>query len=635
MNLSTLPHLPLDNLIIILSYLSLNDLGNLSITQARYFHLFNNQNNKAFFRALILQIKPLNIESKMLDELESKCSGDEPLNYQRLYRGLIKVANELKKERDASNAIKSSKHKALPILLLACADNISLLEWIAEEDKQTVLSTAIIAGANRSIKAGIEKKVYLSDVYAISMCVFHANLDLLRYMIDNNENKEALPYQRLLSSAVKTGNISLVKYFLDMQDPNGKPKIFPNQDTLQEAARSGNIKLIEFLTNLTTKEGISLSIFEKQIFQDAAQSGNLALIKSLLIKRNHAVDSELESGARADLEERFKTGSIRALIHALKLGHYELAKFLLTPSPEIRGLELKSELIFYDIAMAVQSGNSDLINFLLTLEIPHLTNVALANNAAASGNIDLFNHFYNKMSDPEKIAHITSTTLLHTARTGNLDLVAHLISLKKSDDTTLLLPIDIQANDPLPNACLSGNLEMLKYFLDLKKEDGKAPLLNPNTPNTVNKAATSINPEILLHLLHLKHNGQPVITSITISQGPAKTTQHIIPSAIAMQQIWHLLQSPLDAASESQVNELLKQAYKASPQYFGEEFRYLLENSHQYPSGETAKTLAMELIHQESLSKLPPWQSAIVNDLLAFMKKYEDSKLSSITNQMK
>lgn len=135
------------------------------------------------------------------------------------------------------------------------------------------------------------------------------DLDVLKYVLEHQDEFELKPNKKILDGAIKAGNLEVVMYLLD---PQNNFNLYLNDLNLLCAVASGNLQLVKYLLNPENKFGL---IPDHNYIKVAARSGNLSLVKFLLNPEN-----------KFDLRP-----TQRVLQESLQSGNVKLVRYLLNP----------------------------------------------------------------------------------------------------------------------------------------------------------------------------------------------------------------------------------------------------------------------------------------------------------------
>jgi ankyrin repeat protein len=140
-----------------------------------------------------------------------------------------------------------------------------------------------------------EKDLYIQKYLTqdiVSSATYSGNLDLVKYFI---EDLKLQPDISALSWAVQTGNLDLVKYLID--------KGANTYNSLQMAAKMGNLDIVKYLSKFNPNEDDLAEALER-----AAENQHLNIVKHLVEKEGATLKKPLYSISTTNKEIKARVG---------------------------------------------------------------------------------------------------------------------------------------------------------------------------------------------------------------------------------------------------------------------------------------------------------------------------------------
>ena len=491
---------------------------------SRFLHtLF--QTDEAPWKANL--INQFGIHLDVLARLETLRSQKKGMfHYRQLYKGVYRLFTGVEKikEKYLQHMVMNERYQFL--VLVSCANDPSLTQWISREDRNNLLKLSIYAGSytvdatfihsspEAHRKDFFEFVIYYGSMAAARACITHAiegELSVVNHLLtvfleffcginaeDVRSQKAGLVpdllaiflssrkelahhYQPMLEATVLAGNVEDVSVLFQLADADDrsqqrpKPSLSLTEDLFVSAAKSVNEEMFVALLRLNRHTHIDL----KSLLDHLADDGVLHAVQSLLtlvVPDNNTLDRAAAS-KNVDL--------FRFLFH------------LTTPDGE-RLLTPRSgtlELAFFsgkvEIVREIVAFNRGLF---YALNMDFVFSVVLE-----AQSFEMAHEILSYRKRNGNLLINISKAISEIARYGNVQLL-HAILLFYQNR-----PRDLQTNltqEAFSRAVYSGFSNMVRELLSLRNEHGE-PLFIP-TLEYLSIAIESDNPDLPFELLDLK-----------------------------------------------------------------------------------------------------------------------------------
>jgi len=262
-------------------------------------------------------------------------------------------------------------------------------------------------------------------------------------------SKESITWQYGLCGACKGGNMSIVKYFINLYEWNnnmssglsGVHAPFRYADwssACDSACVGGNIDIVKLMIEKGANKW-------SEYFLNACWSGNIDIVK-LIIEKDTADELSENHWSRLGIAD-WNNG----LYEACQEGHIHIVRFL---------IEKGANELDHSLGATCESGNMDIIQLLIDNG---------ANNwhdgfsgACAGDNIEIVKLMFekDKLNNPYLGIHDWNNGLEQACFTGNMEIVKFL--LEKGPN---------RLNYAFNSACSAGHIDIVKLIIEKDKSD--------------------------------------------------------------------------------------------------------------------------------------------------------------------
>lgn len=248
-------------------------------------------------------------------------------------------------------------------------------------------------------------------------------LPAVQYLIGKGADTRACAdeYQTIVSQAVRSGNLELLKYLKESKITRQLKK---NQSIVVEecAALSGNVEMLkaarEVLGNYEPPAGIG--------YRQAIRSGNVEMLKQIV-----PAGQAVEAAKAVNLACAAQSGNMQML-------------------KEMEKMYPGASLVDVDSKKAT-----------------------LLMHAARSGNLEMVKYAESKGIDPKSVSDWKDTAIIFAAASGSLECVKYLVEEKKLD----VFAESLRFGNSYIHAGLSGCAGLVEYMVSKNKEHAGAALL--------------------------------------------------------------------------------------------------------------------------------------------------------------
>ncbi|XP_071099698.1 ankyrin repeat domain-containing protein 50-like [Haliotis cracherodii] len=278
------------------------------------------------------------------------------------------------------------------------------------------------------------------------------------------------------------GNVDICKYLLSKDIVGIESRGQYNRTPVMTAANQGHRELFEFLVS----KGCDLSVVDgngDDILHVTCLGGNVDICKYLLSQDVVGIESRgrynrtpVMTAASTGHRELFEflvskgcdlsvvDGNGNNILHVTCIGgNVGICKYLL--SKDIVGIESRGQYNMTPVMMAVNQGNRELFDFLVSkgcdLSVVDGNGNNILHVTCIGGNVDICKYLLSKdIVGIESRGQYNRTPVMTAAIKGHKELFDFLVS--KGCDLSV---VDGNGDDILHVTCLGGNVEICKYLL--------------------------------------------------------------------------------------------------------------------------------------------------------------------------
>ncbi len=308
----------------------------------------------------------------------------------------------------------------------------------------------------------VNKSKSNSGATPLILTVQNGHYEITKLLIDNGANVDC----KSLLTAAQNGHYEIAKLLIEKgadvdvvidSDKNSviQPTLTnilsPGKTSLYLAAQNGHYEIVELLIESGANVDKSIPLF-------AALKSNNSKIFELLIEKGADVNKVI------DVNKFIQYGIIPfgLLTEIARIGHYEMAKFLIEKGADVDSMNNYRETPLY---AAAEKGHYEMAKFLI--EKGADVNIANKNKktplykAAENGHYEMAKFLIEKGADVNKIVYYARTPLYAAAEKGHYEMVKFLIEKGADVDS-----VNYYGETPLFAAAQNGHGSIVKLLID-------------------------------------------------------------------------------------------------------------------------------------------------------------------------